>query len=71
MTLGALLTNVPHTRPLRARLTSLLVDVRMAVGADRPIYGGPTGVIGVITDEATRRGLLSLSLWGMVPHYVA
>ena len=71
VTLGALLADVPHTRPLRARPTSPLVDVRVAVGADRPVYEGPTGIIGVIADEAARRGLPSLSLWGTVPHYVA
>lgn len=71
VTLGALLADVPHTRPLRARPTSPLVDVRVAVGAERPEYEGPTGIVGVIGDEAARRGLPSLSLWGAVPHYVA
>ncbi|MCK6090317.1 PAC2 family protein [Micrococcus endophyticus] len=71
VTLGALLADVPHSRPLRARPTSPLVDVRVAVGADRPAYEGPTGIVGVIADEAARRALPSVSLWGAVPHYVA
>lgn len=71
VTLGALLADVPHTRPLRALPTSPLVDVRVAVGAERPTYEGPTGIVGVIGDEAARRGLPSLALWGAVPHYVA
>ena len=71
VTLGALLADVPHTRPLRAQPTSPLVDVRVAVGAERPAYEGPTGIVGVIADEAARRGVASLSLWGGVPHYVA
>lgn len=71
ITLGALLADVPHSRPLRARPTSPLVDVRVAVGADRPAYEGPTGIVGVVADEAARRGLPTVSLWGAVPHYVA
>lgn len=71
ITLGALLADVPHTRPLRARPTSPLVDVRVAVDAGRPEYEGPTGIVGVVADESARRGFASISLWGAVPHYVA
>ncbi|MCG7422663.1 PAC2 family protein [Micrococcus porci] len=71
LTLGALLADVPHSRPLRARPTSPLVAVRVAVDAGLPAYEGPTGIVGVVTDEAARRGTASLSLWGAVPHYVA
>ncbi|MDY6055395.1 PAC2 family protein [Micrococcus sp.] len=71
VTLGALLADVPHSRPLRARPTSPLVDVRVAVDADRPTYEGPTGIVGVLADAAAHRGLASVSLWGAVPHYVS
>ncbi|MDO5634192.1 MAG: PAC2 family protein [Micrococcus sp.] len=69
--LGALLADVPHTRPLPARASSAHVDVRVALDAERPSYEGPTGIVGVVTDTSARAGLPTLSLWGAVPHYVA
>lgn len=71
VTLGALLSDAPHTRPLSARPSSPLLDLRVALDADRPTYEGPTGIVGVVTDEAARRGFAAVSLWGAVPHYVA
>lgn len=68
---GALLADVPHTRPLPARASSPMADVRVAVDADRPTYEGPTGIVGVVTDTVARSGLPTISLWGTVPHYVA
>jgi predicted ATP-grasp superfamily ATP-dependent carboligase len=70
VTLGALLADVPHTRPIPVTLTSddeRLVD-KLAVEPSR--YEGPTGIVGVLQDSATKAGLPSLSLWAAVPHYV-
>ncbi len=70
VTLGALLADVPHTRPIPISTTSEdsgLVE-RLALEPSR--YQGPTGIVGVLHDAATRDGLPGLSLWAAVPHYV-
>ncbi len=70
ITLGALLADVPHTRPIPVTTTSddeRLLD-KLAVEPSR--YEGPTGIVGVLQDSATKAGLPSLSLWAAVPHYV-
>jgi predicted ATP-grasp superfamily ATP-dependent carboligase len=70
ITLGALLADVPHTRPIPVTSTSederLLA--RLAIEPSR--YEGPTGIVGVLQEFAQRAGLPSLSLWAAVPHYV-
>ncbi|MBT0771925.1 PAC2 family protein [Kineosporia sp. J2-2] len=70
ITLGALLADVPHTRPIPVTTTSddeRLLD-KLAVEPSR--YEGPTGIVGVLQDAAMKAGLPSLSLWAAVPHYV-
>nr|WP_269329184.1 PAC2 family protein [Kineosporia babensis] len=70
ITLGALLADVPHTRPIPVTTTSddeRLLD-KLAVEPSR--YEGPTGIVGVLQESATKVGLPSLSLWAAVPHYV-
>ncbi len=70
VTLGALLADVPHTRPIPVTCTSddpELIE-RLAVEPSR--YEGPTGIVGVLQDAAGASGLPGLSLWAAVPHYV-
>jgi predicted ATP-grasp superfamily ATP-dependent carboligase len=69
--LGALLADVPHTRPLPAAPSSADPELRDLLGAKRPTYEGPTGIVGVITDTAARAGLPTVSVWATVPHYVS
>lgn len=71
VTLGALLADVPHSRPIPVTATSDDDALRRRLGLDPNTYEGPTGIVGVLQNEAQRRGLRSLSLWGAVPHYVA
>ena len=71
ITLGALLADVPHTRPIPVTATSEDPDVREALGLDANSYEGPTGIVGVLQHEAAARGLRTVSLWAAVPHYVA
>jgi predicted ATP-grasp superfamily ATP-dependent carboligase len=69
--LGALLADVPHTRPVH--LTGLASDERLMErsGLDRPSYEGPTGIVGVLHEACAEAGLPTASLWAAVPHYVA
>ena len=71
VTLGALLADVPHSRPIPVTATSDDPELRLALGLDENTYEGPTGIVGVLQHEATRRGMRGLSVWAAVPHYVA
>jgi len=68
--LGAMLADVPHTRPISTFASSEHPAVRDAYGLERPSYEGPTGIIGVLADALLRAGIPSVSIWASVPHYV-
>ncbi|WP_320668867.1 PAC2 family protein [Patulibacter defluvii] len=71
VTLGGLLSDVPHTRPVP--LTGIATDLELLASIDAmlPDYEGPTGLTGVVHVEAQRQGLPAVSLLAHVPHYVA
>jgi predicted ATP-grasp superfamily ATP-dependent carboligase len=71
VTLGALLADVAHTRPVS--VTGLASDPVLIsrLGLSRSSYEGPTGILGVLHAACQRAGLPSASLWAAVPHYVA
>lgn len=71
VTLGALLADVPHTRPIPVTISSEDTDVRHELGVQESTYEGPTGIIGVLQHAALDRGIPGLSTWAAVPHYVA
>lgn len=71
VTLGALLADVPHTRPVA--VTGLASDPVLIsrLGLTRTSYEGPTGIVGVLHAACQQAGIPSASLWAPVPHYVA
>jgi proteasome assembly chaperone (PAC2) family protein len=71
VTLGALLADVPHTRP--APVSGAATDPRLVeeLGLELSRYEGPTGIVGVLHDACRRDGIRSASLWAAVPHYVS
>ena len=71
VTLGALLADVPHSRPVP--ITGIASDQSLVeeLGFERSTYEGPTGIVGVIHHACAAAGLRSISLWASVPHYVA
>jgi len=71
ITLGALLADVPHTRPVRITGTADDDEMARRLGLERSRYEGPTGIVGVLHDTCRSAGLPSVSLWAPVPHYVA
>jgi proteasome assembly chaperone (PAC2) family protein len=71
VTLGALLADVSHARPVRITGTAADPDLVRRLGLARSTYEGPTGILGVLHDAAQKAGLQSASLWASVPHYVA
>jgi hypothetical protein len=70
VTLGALLADVPHTRPIPISSTSEDERLMQRLALEPSRYEGPTGIVGVLHDAAARAGLPGLSLWAAVPHYV-
>ena len=71
LTLGALLADVPHTRPVRVIGTSAGPELARELDLIQSRYEGPTGITGVLHDAFHRAGVPSASLWAQVPHYVA
>jgi proteasome assembly chaperone (PAC2) family protein len=70
VTLGALLAEVPHTRPTPVVGTAYEPDVVAGLELQPSRYEGPTGIVGVLHDAWRRAGLRSASLWATVPAYV-
>jgi predicted ATP-grasp superfamily ATP-dependent carboligase len=70
VSLGALVADVPHTRP--APVTGAATDPQLVdeLGLQLSRYEGPTGIVGVLLDSCRRAGIPSVSLWAAVPHYV-
>jgi proteasome assembly chaperone (PAC2) family protein len=71
VSLGALLADVPHTRPVRVTGIAATPELVERLGFSQARYEGPTGIVGVLHDASARAGLDSASLWAPVPHYVA
>jgi proteasome assembly chaperone (PAC2) family protein len=70
VTLGALLAEVPHSRPVNVVGTAYDDGVVTRLGLAPSQYQGPTGIVGVLHERLRRAGLESASLWATVPSYV-
>jgi proteasome assembly chaperone (PAC2) family protein len=71
ITLGALLADVPHSRPVPITGTAVDQELVERLGLVRSGYEGPTGIVGVLHDTFAHAGISSASLWAAVPHYLA
>jgi predicted ATP-grasp superfamily ATP-dependent carboligase len=71
VTLGALLADVPHTRPSPVTGSASNPELVDELGLSTSRYEGPTGIVGVLHDACNRAGISSASLWAAVPHYVS
>ena len=71
ISLGALLADAPHTRPISVTGTSSNVELAERIGFEVSRYEGPTGILGVIQDLCQKRDLEAISLWAALPHYAA
>lgn len=70
VTMGALLADVPHTRPVQILGTAYDEATAHKLGLKPSNYEGPTGLIGVLHAEARDAGFTAVSLWAAVPSYV-
>jgi proteasome assembly chaperone (PAC2) family protein len=71
VTLGALLADSPHTRPVPVSGTTSDPETAAALGLESSRYEGPTGIVGVFQDACASAGMRAVSFWAAVPHYVA
>jgi predicted ATP-grasp superfamily ATP-dependent carboligase len=69
LTIGALLAEVPHTRPIPVTATGEDESVRARYDVEASHYEGPTGIVGVLTHMADQLEIPALSAWAAVPHY--
>ena len=71
VTLGALLADSPHTRPVPVSGTASDPATAQELRLEASRYEGPTGIVGVFQDACTQSGMRAVSFWAAVPHYVA
>lgn len=71
ITLGALLSDTPHTRPIPVTGTATEPHLVDRLNLDQSTYEGPTGILGVFQDACTLLDIPAVSYWAAVPHYVA
>jgi proteasome assembly chaperone (PAC2) family protein len=68
---GALLADVPHSRPIPVSTSTDDTALRERMDLEASQYEGPVGIVGVLAEVALLAGLPTVSLWAAVPHYVA
>jgi proteasome assembly chaperone (PAC2) family protein len=71
VSLGSLLADTPHTRPITVTATGSHPSIANRLGVSVSKYEGPTGILGIIQDGCMRRGIDAISLWAAVPHYAS
>jgi proteasome assembly chaperone (PAC2) family protein len=71
ITLGSLLADAPHSRPITVTGTGVHPNIAERLGVAVSKYEGPTGILGIVQDGCMRRGIDAISLWAAVPHYAS
>ncbi|MEN3266617.1 PAC2 family protein [Pseudonocardia sp.] len=71
ITLGALLTDTPHTRPTPVSGISYDTSSAGELQVEPSSYQGPTGIVGVFQNACVEAGIPAVSFWAAVPHYVS
>jgi proteasome assembly chaperone (PAC2) family protein len=70
VTVGALLAEVPHSRPVSVFGAAYDPVVVAELGLSESRYEGPTGIVGVLHAACYDAEMRSASLWAAVPTYV-
>ena len=71
LTLGSLLADVPHSRPVQIIGTAIDSDLIDRFNLQRSRYEGPTGIVGILHDTCDEGSIPSASLWAAVPAYAS
>ena len=69
VTLGCMVTDDPHSRPLPVTGSASTPEWTTALGLEPESYTGPTGIVGVLAHSLADADLPVASLWGASPHY--
>jgi proteasome assembly chaperone (PAC2) family protein len=70
VTMGALLADVPHSRPVSVAANAQDPALIENLGLSASRYEGPTGITGVLHRACAEAGLSAVSFWASVPHYL-
>jgi proteasome assembly chaperone (PAC2) family protein len=70
ITLGALLADVPHSRPVSVSANAQDPSLVENLGLSASRYEGPTGITGILHRYCAEKGLPAVSFWASVPHYL-
>ena len=68
--LGSMFSDAPHSRPIVTNVSTESPHRRTDIGAERPSYEGPVGILTVVDLALIEAGIDTMSLWAQVPHYV-
>ena len=71
ITLGALLADVPHSRPVQLIGTASDQELIDRFDLQRSRYEGPTGIVGILHDACIKADLPAAALWAAVPAYAS
>lgn len=71
ITLGSLLADAPHSRPVPITMIASDADMAQQLGLEPSRYEGPTGIVGVLAHAVATAGITGISVWAAIPHYVA
>jgi len=71
VSLGSMMSDVPHTRPISVFAGSHSEELRTRMELEKSTYEGPVGILSVLDQAADAAGIPAASLWASVPHYVA
>lgn len=70
-TLGAMLTDTPHSRPIPVSGITSPQDLAVSINLEPADYMGPAGINAALAEQSADRGLTTFMLWSGVPHYLA
>ena len=71
VTLGAMIAEVPHTRPPTITGSTTDAELGKLLRLDQPSYQGPTGIVGALHQRLDAADIPAVSLRAGVPHYVS
>lgn len=71
ITIGSLLADVPHSRPISVGISASSPALAKELGLEISRYEGSIGILGIINDGAMRRGIDAISMWAAIPHYAS
>lgn len=71
ITLGSMLADTPHTRPIPVSGTGAHPEIATRLGMEVSRYEGPTGILAVIQDGCVKRGIDAIAMWAAIPHYAS